>query len=130
MKGAHLFRQAFNAFFKHWGAYTILILFMNILLAELIIPIMTWLASLILKYNRIPFISYTNIGMLLKNKPLALLELILLLLLILTLVFYQFSFTFQGVEQIRRNQRQNLLALARDSFINLKSLRPSGYTPT
>ncbi|WP_416353593.1 glycerophosphoryl diester phosphodiesterase membrane domain-containing protein [Agrilactobacillus fermenti] len=127
MKGAHLFRQAFNAFFKHWGAYTILILFMNILLAELIIPIMTWLASLILKYNRIPFISYTNIGRIFTSKPQALLELIILLLLVLTLVFYQFMFTFQGIEKIRINQRQNLFVLARDSFINLKNLRPSTF---
>lgn len=97
MKDQKLLRNATRTFFHNWGAYVSLLIVINLLLSIIVVPIMEFMTSVILKSNGVPYISYTNAVWLLTQKPLAILELLLLLIAILHWSFGNLPSSFMGL---------------------------------
>lgn len=127
MKRKPLLRQAFKAFFKNWGAYTILVVVINSLILGVVVPLTTFSTSLILRMNGVPYLSYTNVGWLLTQRPVAVIELFILLFVILALVFWQFAFLLFGIQNIGEKQNQRLPQIALMAFKNIGHLRVGSF---
>lgn len=127
MLGKPLLKQSINKFFHNWGAYVTLVIVMNVILAGLIVPMLEYFTSLILRSNQIPYISYTNVGWLLTAKPLAVVELILLLGILFALVFWQFAFLLYGIDNIAYSQNQSLWKIVRNAINDMRRLRFASF---
>ncbi len=127
MKGKPLLRQAFRTFFKNWGAYTILVMVLNFIMLGIVVPLTTLATSFILRWNQVPYLSYTNVGWLLVKRPVAVVELIALLAIILALIFWQFAFLLFGIQNIANRQNQRLTGVALTALKNLKHLRIGSF---
>ncbi|WP_282801708.1 glycerophosphodiester phosphodiesterase [Secundilactobacillus kimchicus] len=127
MSTKRLLRQSFGSFFKNWGAYLTLIIVMNLVLNLVIVPLMRWITKVILLLNHIPYISYTNVGWLVTQRPVATLELLVLALVILALVFWQFSFMLLGIEGICHNHDRRLTRVTLKALKSLGHLRFSSF---
>lgn len=119
MKDQKLLRNATRTFFHNWGAYVSLLIVINLLLSIIVVPIMEFMTSVILKSNGVPYISYTNAVWLLTQKPLAILELLLLLIAIFALVFWQFAFILYGIDNIALQQNMTLWQVCKSALSNM-----------
>ncbi|WP_288530780.1 glycerophosphodiester phosphodiesterase [uncultured Secundilactobacillus sp.] len=127
MTTKRLLRKSFRSFFNNWGAYLTLIIVMNLILTVIIVPLMQWLTKVILTFNHIPYLSYTNVVWLVTQRPTAVIELIVLALVILALVFWQFSFMLLGIEGICHNQDRRLTQIAVKALKSLGHQRLSSF---
>lgn len=89
-------REATHHFFNHWGSYVTLVFMTNVVVSYLAVPAFTWLTAELMRWQHVPYISYTNIGSLVISHPLALVGLALILLAIITLVYWQFAYLLLG----------------------------------
>ncbi|ORN26300.1 cytoplasmic glycerophosphodiester phosphodiesterase [Lentilactobacillus parabuchneri] len=127
MKDQKLLRNATRTFFHNWGAYVSLLIVINLLLSIIVVPIMEFMTSVILKSNGVPYISYTNAVWLLTQKPLAILELLLLLIAIFALVFWQFAFTLYGIDNIALQQNMTLWQVCKNALSTMQRLRIGSF---
>lgn len=123
MKKQKLLRQSVKLFFKNWGAYVTLVIVLNLIISAILVPLMEYSTSLILQYNGVPYISYTNVGWLLTTKPVAVLELLALLVILFALVFWQFAFLVSGIDNISRHHNQTFWQIAGHAVSQMAHLR-------
>ena len=100
-KQHRLLRDALAVFFRDWFAYFFLVLAVNSLIINLILPICNYVMRFILYVNDIPFLSYTNILLILIYQPFAAIEIIFLVIVLFFGTFLHFSFLIQGVMYIK-----------------------------
>ncbi|WP_412989301.1 glycerophosphoryl diester phosphodiesterase membrane domain-containing protein [Pediococcus siamensis] len=123
----HALKKTLHTFMKNWSAYLILVISLDLILSFLIVPLMRWFTRLIMITNRVPYVSYTNIGWLFTKRPAAVVELLVLALIILILVFWQFAFLLTGVANILKLQEQRLTVVLKASLRSLLHLRVSSF---
>ena len=73
-------RDANHHFFNHWGSYVTLVFLTNLVVSYIAVPVFTWLTSALMRWQNVPYVSYTNIGSLVIKHPLAILGLVVILL--------------------------------------------------
>ncbi|WP_261810538.1 glycerophosphodiester phosphodiesterase [Levilactobacillus humaensis] len=120
-------REATHHFFNHWGSYVTLVFMTNVVVSYLAVPAFTWLTAELMRWQHVPYISYTNIGSLVISHPLALVGLALILLAIITLVYWQFAYLLLGVTNIRHGRPQSSLAVLGDTVRSIAGASPSTF---
>lgn len=111
------FKWSTKEFGQQWISYLLLFISLNIGLQFAII-FFNAAASWVLRLQDIPYLSYTNLIILLQ-KPIATLLLLLLFILLITTVFLQFSYLLLGMRQIKQ-RRFNLIQLIKESWQALR----------
>ncbi|BDZ31516.1 glycerophosphodiester phosphodiesterase [Lactiplantibacillus sp. WILCCON 0030] len=106
-------------FFKNWGSYVALIFGTNLVISYLAVPLFTWLLELLLKWQNVSYVSYTNVGHILVKTPLAAIGMLLLLLAIIILVYWQFAFLLLGIINIIKGRPKTVRAVLRDTVTSL-----------
>ena len=76
-------------FYTNWGSYVALIFSTNLVISYLAIPFFNWVLEMLLKWQRVSYVSYTNIGSIIIHQPLAALGMVAILLAIIILVYWQ-----------------------------------------
>lgn len=112
-----LFKKITKEFFSHCLSYLTLFFSMNVMLFA-VIALFDYTASLILRSQHIPYLSYTNL-IVLVQKPLAILLLLLLFITLIMTVYFQFSYLLLGIQQIYRRQF-NLIGLVKESWQEIR----------
>ncbi|WP_125573056.1 glycerophosphoryl diester phosphodiesterase membrane domain-containing protein [Levilactobacillus huananensis] len=120
-------QEATRHFFNHWGSYVTLVFMTNIVVSYLAVPAFTWLTAELMRWQHVPYISYTNIGSLVITHPLALIGLALILLTIITLIYWQFAYLLLGVTNIRHGRPQSSLAVLGDTVRSIAGASPSTF---
>lgn len=120
-------REATHHFFNHWGSYVTLVFMTNVVVSYLAVPAFTWLTAELMRWQHVPYISYTNIGSLVISHPLALVGLALILLAIITLVYWQFAYLLLGITNIRHGRPQSSLAVLGDTVRSIAGASPSTF---
>ena len=87
-----LFTRNTKDFAHHWGAYFLLISVTNLAVGLAIIPLLTFSAQQILRLGNVPYITLTNLGTIIVEKPGTAVLLLLIGLLLLLFVYWQFAF--------------------------------------
>ncbi|KRM11191.1 glycerophosphoryl diester phosphodiesterase [Paucilactobacillus suebicus DSM 5007 = KCTC 3549] len=77
--------------------------------------------------NRVPYVSYNNLGWLITKRPLALVELAVIGIIILALVFFQFAFLINGVDRILHGNDHRIIEIVKESLYSLAHIRFSGF---
>ncbi|WP_413627879.1 glycerophosphodiester phosphodiesterase [Fructilactobacillus vespulae] len=111
-----------KSFFHDWFPYTLLILFVNIVIMDIILPITNWIMTAIMQINHISYLSYTNVVEIILQKPLAAGEILLLIVAILGFTFIHFSFLLNGISYINEYHRLNWLNIIKATLLDLKKL--------
>lgn len=107
------FKSSTKAFAQHWLSYMLLFISLNVIL-QLAVAFFNAAASWILRVQDIPYISYTNLTILIQ-KPLATLLLLVLFIVLILTVFLQFAYLLLGMRQIAQG-RFNLKQLLKESW--------------
>jgi len=107
------FKAGSREFSKQWPSYLLLFISLNIVL-QLAIVFFNGAAAWILRIQDIPYLSYTNL-IVLVQKPIATILLLILFLLLIATVFFQFTYLLLGMRQIAQH-RFNIIQLLKDSW--------------
>lgn len=116
MSSLRYVRQASREFLAHWGRYLFLSIALNLLISEVAIPVVRWLAQEICTLSDIPYISYNNLGAIAVGHPVASVGLLLLLVSLLLLAYLQFAFLLIAVDNIRLQGDLSWRQLGRQTF--------------
>lgn len=127
MQAWAFWRQNTRHFWQHWGSYVSLVFMTNIVISYCAIPVFGWLTATLLKWQRIPYVSYTNVGNILLKHPLAALGLLAILLAIVLLVYWQFAFLLLGIRNIRMGRPRTTRELLRATVSSLTGASPSTF---
>lgn len=127
MQAWFFWRQSSHHFWQHWGSYVSLVFLTNIVISYCAVPIFSWLTATLLQWQRIPYVSYTNLGSILLKHPLAVIGLLLILLAIMLLVYWQFAFLLLGIRNIRLGRPKSTRAVLRTTFTSLTGASPSTF---
>lgn len=112
------FKLSTKEFSSQWPSYLLLFISLNVLLQGAII-FFNVTASWVLTLHDIPYISYTNLNVLIE-KPSATIMLLLLFILLITLVFIQFAYLLLGMRQIKQ-RRFNIVQLLKESLAAVRN---------
>lgn len=82
---------------------------------------------MLLKWQRVSYVSYTNIGSIIIHQPLAALGMVAILLAIIILVYWQFAFLLLGIMNIFRGRPQTVRAVLRSTVTSLTGTSPSTF---
>ncbi|OOV22015.1 glycerophosphodiester phosphodiesterase [Levilactobacillus brevis] len=115
------------SFFQHWGSYVTLVFITNLAISYVAVPAFTWLTAALMKWQHVPYVSYTNIGSIALRHPLAIIGLLLILLAIITLIYWQFAYLLLGIMNIRNGRPQTSRAVLGDVFRSLVGASPSTF---
>lgn len=99
---------ATRRFGRNWGSYVALIFGTNLVISYLAIPIFSWALELLLKWQGISYVSYTNAAAILVHHPLAVVGMVALLFAVIVLIYWQFAFLLLGVRNIFRGRPQTI----------------------
>ena len=127
MQAWAFWRQTSRHFRQHWGSYVTLVFLTNIVISYCAIPVFGWLTANLLARQRIPYVSYTNLGNIILKHPLAVIGLLLILMAIMVLVYWQFAFLLLGIRNIRLGRPQGTLAVLRRTVTSLTGASPSTF---
>lgn len=97
-------RRSTRHFRHHWGSYVSLVFLTNVAISYCAIPIFGWLTAALLRWQQVPYVSYTNLGNIVLDHPVAVIGLLAILLAIMLLVYWQFAFLLLGIRNIRRGR--------------------------
>jgi glycerophosphoryl diester phosphodiesterase len=120
-------RESTRHFFQHWGSYVMLVFITNLAISYVAVPAFTWLTAALMKWQHVPYVSYTNIGSIALRHPLAIIGLLLILLAIITLIYWQFAYLLLGIMNIRNGRPQTSRAVLGDVFRSLVGASPSTF---
>ncbi|MGQ4557740.1 glycerophosphoryl diester phosphodiesterase membrane domain-containing protein [Levilactobacillus hammesii] len=120
-------RDANHHFFNHWGSYVTLVFLTNLVVSYIAVPVFTWLTSALMRWQNVPYVSYTNIGSLVIKHPLAILGLVVILLAIVTLIYWQFAYLLLGITNIRHGRPQTALSMLGDTVRSIAGASPSTF---
>lgn len=127
MQAWRFWRESTRHFFQHWGSYVTLVFITNLAISYVAVPAFTWLTAALMKWQHIPYVSYTNIGSIALRHPLAIIGLLLILLAIITLIYWQFAYLLLGIMNIRNGRPQTSRAVLGDVFRSLVGASPSTF---
>lgn len=127
MQAWAFWRQSTRHFRHHWGSYVSLVFLTNIVISYCAIPFFSWLTTTLLQWQRIPYVSYTNLGNIILGHPLATIGLVVILLLIMLLVYWQFAFLLLGVRNIRLGRPKTTRELLQATIRSLTGASPSTF---
>lgn len=120
-----LFTRNTKDFAHHWGAYFLLISVTNLAVGLAIIPLLTFSAQQILRLGNVPYITLTNLGTIIVEKPGTAVLLLLIGLLLLLFVYWQFAFLILGIQNIHRQTHLNFRQLALATIKKTRRLTPT-----
>ena len=120
-------QESTRHFFQHWGSYVTLVFITNLAISYVAVPAFTWLTAALMKWQHVPYVSYTNIGSIALRHPLAIIGLLLILLAIITLIYWQFAYLLLGIMNIRNGRPQTSRAVLGDVFRSLVGASPSTF---
>lgn len=127
MQAWRFWRESTRHFFQHWGRYVTLVFITNLAISYVAVPAFTWLTAALMKWQHVPYVSYTNIGSIALRHPLAIIGLLLILLAIITLIYWQFAYLLLGIMNIRNGRPQTSRAVLGDVFRSLVGASPSTF---
>ena len=127
MQAWRFWRESTRHFFQHWGSYDMLVFITNLAISYVAVPAFTWLTAALMKWQHVPYVSYTNIGSIALRHPLAIIGLLLILLAIITLIYWQFAYLLLGIMNIRNGRPQTSRAVLGDVFRSLVGASPSTF---
>ncbi|XKL58112.1 glycerophosphodiester phosphodiesterase [Levilactobacillus brevis] len=127
MQAWRFWRESTRHFFQHWGSYVMLVFITNLAISYVAVPAFTWLTAALMKWQHVPYVSYTNIGSIALRHPLAIIGLLLILLAIITLIYWQFAYLLLGIMNIRNGRPQTSRAVLGDVFRSLVGASPSTF---
>lgn len=127
MQAWRFWRESTRLFFQHWGSYVTLVFITNLAISYVAVPAFTWLTAALMKWQHVPYVSYTNIGSIALRHPLAIIGLLLILLAIITLIYWQFAYLLLGIMNIRNGRPQTSRAVLGDVFRSLVGASPSTF---
>ena len=116
-----------HRFYKNWGSYVALIFGTNIVISYLAVPFFNWVLEMLLKWQRVSYVSYTNIGSIIIRQPLAALGMLAILLAIIILVYWQFAFLLLGIINIFRGRPQTVREVLHSTVTSLNATSPSTF---
>lgn len=120
-------RRSTRHFRHHWGSYVSLVFLTNVAISYCAIPIFGWLTAALLRWQQVPYMSYTNLGNIVLDHPVAVIGLLAILLAIMLLVYWQFAFLLLGIRNIRRGRPRTTGQLLRATVTSLKGASPSTF---
>ncbi|QMU08510.1 glycerophosphoryl diester phosphodiesterase membrane domain-containing protein [Levilactobacillus suantsaii] len=120
-------RRSTRHFRHHWGSYVSLVFLTNVAISYCAIPIFGWLTAALLRWQQVPYVSYTNLGNIVLDHPVAVIGLLAILLAIMLLVYWQFAFLLLGIRNIRRGRPRTTGQLLRATVTSLKGASPSTF---
>lgn len=127
MQAWRFWRESTRHFFQHWGSYVTLVFITNLAISYVAVPAFTWLTAALMKWQHVPYVSYTNIGSIALRHPLAIIGLLLILLAIITLIYWQFAYLLLGIMNIRNGRPQTSRTVLGDVFRSLVGASPSTF---
>ncbi|QCZ42520.1 glycerophosphodiester phosphodiesterase [Levilactobacillus brevis] len=127
MQAWRFWRESTRHFFQHWGSYVTLVFITNLAISYVAVPAFTWLTAALMKWQHVPYVSYTNIDSIALRHPLAIIGLLLILLAIITLIYWQFAYLLLGIMNIRNGRPQTSRAVLGDVFRSLVGASPSTF---
>ncbi|TGD20056.1 glycerophosphoryl diester phosphodiesterase membrane domain-containing protein [Levilactobacillus suantsaiihabitans] len=127
MQAWRFWREATRHFFQHWGSYVTLVFVTNLAISYLAVPALTWLTSALMDWQHVPYVSYTNIGAIAFQHPLAIIGLVLILLVVVTLIYWQFAYLLLGIINIRNGRPESTRALLADTVRSIAGASPSTF---
>ncbi|WP_125682389.1 glycerophosphoryl diester phosphodiesterase membrane domain-containing protein [Levilactobacillus yonginensis] len=127
MQAWRFWREATHHFFQHWGSYVTLVFVTNLVISYLAVPAFTWLTAALMKWQRVPYVSYTNIGAITLQHPLAIAGLLLILLAIITLIYWQFAYLLLGITNIRNGRPDSSRAVLNETIRSIAGASPSTF---
>ncbi|WEE35182.1 glycerophosphodiester phosphodiesterase [Lactiplantibacillus paraplantarum] len=116
-----------HRFYKNWGSYVALIFGTNIVISYLAVPFFNWVLEMLLKWQRVSYVSYTNIGSIIIRQPLAALGMLAILLAIIILIYWQFAFLLLGIINIFRGRPQTVREVLHSTVTSLNATSPSTF---
>ena len=123
MKNILFIKNSFKEFKNHWLGFTFLIILSNFLIGNIIIPILKFIANILLSLGDISYISYDNLLKIITNHPYIFLSLLLLIIILVIIVFVQFTFLLLSIASIQNNMG-NFKLIVKETISVLKSLTP------
>lgn len=127
MQAWAFWRENSRHFRQHWGSYVTLVFLTNIVISYCAIPVFGWLTAELLRWQRIPYVSYTNALNIIVGHPLAVIGLLAILLAIMVLVYWQFAFLLLGIRNIRRGRPRTTREVLRMTLASLTGASPSTF---
>lgn len=116
-------RQYSKNFWRHWLAFIILFVGMDLANQLVFIPLFRLATTYILQAGGIPFISYQNIGLLITQHTAVVIGLLIELVLLLLVIYWQFTYLLQGLRLILSGQI-SFKRLMKDSWMAIHDIRP------
>lgn len=116
-------RQYSKNFWRHWLAFIILFVGMDLANQLVFIPLFRLATTYILQAGGIPFISYQNIGLLITQHTAVVIGLLIELVLLLLVIYWQFAYLLQGLRLILSGQI-SFKRLMKDSWMAIHDIRP------
>lgn len=116
-------RQYSKNFWRHWLAFIILFVGMDLANQLVFIPLFRLATTYILQAGGIPFISYQNIGLLITQHTAVVIGLLVELVLLLLVIYWQFAYLLQELRLILSGQI-SFKRLMKDSWMAIHDIRP------
>lgn len=116
-------RQYSKNFWRHWLAFIILFVGMDLANQLVFIPLFRLATTYILQAGGIPFIPYQNIGLLITQHTAVVIGLLIELVLLLLVIYWQFAYLLQGLRLILSGQI-SFKRLMKDSWMAIHDIRP------
>ncbi|MGA3408818.1 glycerophosphoryl diester phosphodiesterase membrane domain-containing protein [Lactiplantibacillus pentosus] len=114
-------------FYKNWGSYVALIFSTNLVISYLAVPFFNWLLEMLLKWQGVSYVSYTNVLSIIIRTPIAALGMLAILLAIIILIYWQFAFLLLGIINIFRGRPQTIRQVLRTTVTSLTLTSPSTF---
>ncbi|EQM53439.1 glycerophosphoryl diester phosphodiesterase [Lactiplantibacillus plantarum EGD-AQ4] len=114
-------------FYKNWGSYVALIFSTNLVISYLAVPFFNWLLEMLLKWQGVSYVSYTNVLSIIIHTPIAALGMVAILLAVIILVYWQFAFLLLGIINIFRGRPRTIRQVLRETVTSLTLTSPSTF---
>ncbi|WP_368823855.1 glycerophosphoryl diester phosphodiesterase membrane domain-containing protein [Lactiplantibacillus pentosus] len=114
-------------FYKNWGSYVALIFSTNLVISYLAVPFFNWLLEMLLKWQGVSYVSYTNVLSIIIHTPIATLGMLAILLAVIILIYWQFAFLLLGIINIFRGRPQTIRQVLRTTVTSLTLTSPSTF---
>lgn len=114
-------------FYKNWGSYVALIFSTNLVISYLAVPFFNWLLEMLLKWQGVSYVSYTNVLSIIIHTPIAALGMVAILLAVIILVYWQFAFLLLGIINIVRGRPRTIRQVLRATVTSLTLTSPSTF---
>lgn len=114
-------------FYKNWGSYVALIFSTNLVISYLAVSFFNWLLEMLLKWQGVSYVSYTNVLSIIIHTPIAALGMLAILLAVIILIYWQFAFLLLGIINIFRGRPQTIRQVLRTTVTSLTLTSPSTF---